>query len=66
MAWLLKKPDSPAFVARRGERRSYVSRPEQARIYDTREEAQADACGNEIVVQLTGFDRGSRRTGQWR
>lgn len=40
------------YVARQGSPSSFVVKVENARKFNTREAAQAEACGNETVVQL--------------
>lgn len=38
------------YVAQPGSKRSYTTRLQNARVFPTREAAQADACGNESII----------------
>jgi hypothetical protein len=44
------------YVARSGSAHSYTTDPENARTFDTIEEAKADCCGNETVVWMSVVD----------
>ena len=59
MKYLLRRTDEPdgrkgEFVSPPGSPRAYVSR-KRARVFDTREEAEAERCpGNEVVHPIGG------------
>jgi len=48
----LQRIEDGKYVASPGSKNSYTTRLELARKYQTREQAQADACGNERIVDL--------------
>lgn len=59
MPYVLKRNPEPGhggrlapYVARPGSARSYVRDLAAARLFATREEAEAEACGNESAVQV--------------
>lgn len=52
--------DTGKYVSRPGSARSYTTRLENARIFDTREQAERDKCGNEYIVPLSYVLGGDR------
>lgn len=52
MAYLIKRTDQGGgYVAPQGSAKSYTRSRQAARQYTTREAAEADRCGNEIIVE---------------
>jgi hypothetical protein len=51
-AYVIRRNKDGAYVARPGAARSYTKILEDARGYDTLEDAQRDKCGNESVIPL--------------
>lgn len=52
MAYVIRRSRDGKFVALPGSKRSYTSDIDQARAFDTEEEAKADCCSNEYVQKL--------------
>lgn len=52
MAYVIRRNEDGAFVAPSGSASSYVRNLQKARVFPTREAAEADKCGNESVVRL--------------
>jgi len=50
--FIIKRHEDGRYVAVSGSAHSYTKDIRKARIYRTREAAQADACGNESVLSL--------------
>lgn len=50
--YVIRHIETSKYVARPGSRRSYVKTLEAARVYLTREAAEADKCGNEAIVPI--------------
>lgn len=51
MAFVLKRTDQGGgYVAPAGSAKSYTRSKARARRYATREEANADRCGNEVII----------------
>lgn len=48
-------PGRERFVSAKGSARSYTDKLQYARTFATREEAQADCCGNESVVPIEAW-----------
>jgi len=40
------------FVSKPGSRYSYTTRLKRAHVFDTREQAEKNKCGNEVVVSV--------------
>ena len=60
MAYLLKRVlpltnGHGAYVANPGSPKAYVTRP-KARRFKTKEQAEGEACGNEVVVKESSDD----------
>ena len=51
MNFVLKREDGK-FVAHPGSEKSYTRKIELARVYFSREAAEADKCGNETIVTV--------------
>ena len=51
MAFLLKRQEDGKYVAYPGAAHSYVRDARDARRFQTREQAEANRCGNESVVE---------------
>jgi hypothetical protein len=49
--YVLKREDGK-YVAQPGQEKSYTSSLERARIFDTREQAEQERCGNEHIVSV--------------
>ena len=47
--YVLQRNEDGAYVARPGSARSYTRKLAAARIFKTRQAAEADACGNETA-----------------
>jgi len=52
--WLLMREKHPPFVAPPGQEKSYTTR-DKARVFPTREAAEAERCGNETIVRVSGW-----------
>lgn len=52
MMYVLRNVDNGKYVAPSGSTNSYTERLQNARVFPTREAAQADACGNDRVVAV--------------
>ena len=50
--WVLVRHEDGMMVSRPGSTRSYTRNIEHAKIYNTKDEAKADACGNETPRQV--------------
>jgi hypothetical protein len=57
--YVIKRTDQgEGYVTRPGSRSSYTSRLENARVFETREQAEGHRCpGNEIVVNVNDLLR---------
>lgn len=55
MSYILRRNEDGKFVAPPGSPKSYVAGPLAARRFPTHEAAQAEACGNETVVDLAAW-----------
>ena len=58
--FVLVRHEDGKFVCPAGSEKSYASDLAKARIYPTREAAEADKCGNESVHPITDFLKGTR------
>lgn len=52
MPFIIKRNEDGKMVARPGSAHSYTSDPERARVFDTREAAEHECCGNERAVDV--------------
>lgn len=52
MTYVLKNLHNGRYVAPAGSEKAYTTKLERARKFATRAQAQADACGDEIVLSL--------------
>ena len=59
--FVLVRNEVSKFVCPPGAEKSYTSDLTKARIYPTREAAEADKCGNETVHPITDFLEGAGR-----
>lgn len=50
--WVIKRHEDGWYVTRPGSAKAYSPDIRKARVFPTREAAQADACGNESVVSV--------------
>lgn len=50
MPYILKRNEDGAYVARPGSRGSYTVRLQDARVFQTRDAAERDRCGNETIT----------------
>jgi len=57
MLYVIWNLDQRKFVAPAGEHKSFTSDIRKARIFKTKEEAEANACGNERVEGWRGLER---------
>jgi hypothetical protein len=57
MPFIIKRDGDGKMVARPGSAHSYTSDPERARVFDTREAAERECCGNEQVVDVFSLFR---------
>ena len=51
MNYVIKKGNK--FVARPGRKNAYTNTLTCARVFETKEQAEKDCCGNEIIVKIT-------------
>lgn len=51
MGWVLQRSGDGAYVAPSGSSSSYTRDLKRAKRYATREQAEADACGNEYATR---------------
>jgi hypothetical protein len=56
--YIIKRNEDGKYVAQSGSKSSYTTKLENARIYSTHDAAQADACGNETVIDLRNAFKG--------
>ena len=52
IAYVLRRIEDGKYVARPGAEHSYVRDIHNARAFDSRESAEANACGNERAVKV--------------
>ena len=50
--YVIRRHEDGAFVAPPGQRSSYTTKLQEARVFQTREAAQRECCGNESVVRV--------------
>lgn len=54
--FVLRRTEDGKYVARPGSRRSYVVNLQSARVFPTREAAEAGKCGNEVIIAIVRGD----------
>lgn len=52
MTYLLRRTEDSKFVTPAGSSKSYTDSVRKARKFDTREDAEREACGNERAITL--------------
>jgi hypothetical protein len=52
MPWIIRNVETNKYVSPSGSEKSYTTDPTKARRFDTKEQAEADACSNERAVDL--------------
>lgn len=53
LGYRLKRDEDGKYVTRPGSDKSYTTKLDDARIFASRADAEAEACGNETIVPLT-------------
>lgn len=57
--YVIQNCDDAKFVARPGSQHSYTNRLQDARVFQTRDDAERERCGNETIVLVDNLLRGS-------
>lgn len=57
--YLLKRIEDGRFVAKGGREASYTRNIEAVKIFTTREAAEKERCGNEVIVPLEDLMKGA-------
>jgi len=52
MKYIIRNNDNGKYVAAPGSSNSYTTKLEKARTFNSREAAEADACGNERAIPV--------------
>lgn len=60
MSYVIKRTNDGAYVAPAGEKASYTGYLDRARTFATREEAEREKCGNEVVADVNDCLRRAR------
>lgn len=55
--YVLKRNEDGKYVAKPGMHNSYTNRLENAQLFDTQEQAEGSACGNEHAVSVNSILR---------
>ena len=55
--YVLKRNEDGAYVSKPGSNHSYTTRLENAQIFNTKEQAEGSACGNEHAVPVDSILR---------
>ena len=55
--YVLKRNGDVAYVSKPGNHNSYTTRLENAQVFDTKEQAEGSACGNEHAVSVNSILR---------
>ena len=55
--YVLKRNEDGAYVSKPGSHNSYTTRLENAQVFDTKEKAEGNACGNEHAMSVDNILR---------